>query len=160
MVDITKLKELSNNPREITDAAFEKLKESIERDPEYMENRPIVADKSGMVWGGNQRLKACLALGKKKVPDDWVRFVDWPDDKLRRFALIDNGPEAIGGSWVMELLEEWGDLDFGDFDFADFGFDFDGGDLINLDEKEQQKNNSSGDERFIVCPKCGFEVKA
>jgi hypothetical protein len=160
MIKLSNLKTLENNPRKISAEAMEKLKESIERDPEYMENRPIVADKSGTVWGGNQRLKACLALGKIEVPDDWVRFVDWPEDKLRRFAIVDNGPEAMSGENDLEKLTEWAELDFGDFDFADFGFDFDGGDLINLDEKEQQKNNSSGDERFIVCPKCGFEVKA
>ena len=142
MIDITELKLLEKNPRKISVEAMEKLKESIERDPEYMENRPIIADKNGTVWGGNQRLKACLDLGKNKVPDSWVRFVDWPEDKLRRFALVDNGPEAMSGENDLEILTEWAELDFGDFDFADFGFDFYSSDEIidfnNIDGGNKQ----------------------
>ena len=53
MIDLTGLKLLENNPRKISDEAMSRLKRSIERDPEFMEKRPIVTDKAMVVWGGN-----------------------------------------------------------------------------------------------------------
>ena len=127
MIDLTGLKLLENNPRKISDEAMSRLKRSIERDPEFMEKRPIVTDKAMVVWGGNQRLKACLALGKKEVPDSWVRSVDWPEDKLRRFALVDNAPDGMSGGWDFDVLADWTELDYGDdFEFDELGFELEG----------------------------------
>jgi hypothetical protein len=63
---ITDLKPASYNPRAISDAAFEGLKESIKKfglvDP------LIVNTRTGLLVGGHQRLKAAEALGIEEVP--------------------------------------------------------------------------------------------
>jgi hypothetical protein len=45
-VSLKPFKTNERNPRLITDVAFEKLCNSIERDPSFMELRPIVRDES------------------------------------------------------------------------------------------------------------------
>ena len=64
---LSKLKLHPTNPRKIDPGALDKLKESIQRDPEFMVLRPIVYDADGTILGGNQRYRACKALGMKEV---------------------------------------------------------------------------------------------
>ena len=71
-MNISDIKANPRNPRKIADADLDKLKKSIERDPEFMRLRPIVVDENNMVLGGNQRLKAITALGYSDIPDEWV----------------------------------------------------------------------------------------
>ena len=71
---LSKLKLNPSNPRQITDAQFERLKKSIaEFGDKMMPLRPIVYDETGTVLGGNMRLRAIKALGMKEIPDDWAR---------------------------------------------------------------------------------------
>lgn len=96
-----------DNPRNITDEALEKLKESISRDPEFMELRPIIIDKNNMVLGGNQRLKAIRALGYKEIPVNWVKKADTlTEEQYNRFILVDNAPEGMQGEWDYGKLIE------------------------------------------------------
>lgn len=61
------------NPRTIKTEAFNRLCESIKRDPEFMVLRPIVVDEKNVILGGNQRHRACVVLGMKDVPVQWVK---------------------------------------------------------------------------------------
>lgn len=107
MIKVSTIKLREDNPRMITEAALDKLGESIERDPEYMVIRPIVIDEDRVVLGGNQRLKAIIKLGKKTIPDKWVVQVkDWEEAKRKRFILVDNGPEGMSGGWDIDKLED------------------------------------------------------
>jgi hypothetical protein len=97
------------NPRKITDEALQKLCESIERDPQFMELRPIVVDENNVILGGNQRYRACLKLGKETVPASWVKVATGlTDEQRKRFIIVDNGPEGMSGDWDAELLKiDW-----------------------------------------------------
>lgn len=65
-VSISDVKPAKYNPRDISDSAFEGLKESIKKfglvDP------LIVNTRTNVLVGGHQRLKACEALGMTHVP--------------------------------------------------------------------------------------------
>ena len=123
MIDLESLKPNDRNPRKIADSALEKLCESIKRDPQFMELRPIVVDEERRILGGNQRYRACLALGKKAIPESWVRVAAGLTKKQRdRFILIDNAPEGAAGYWDFDMLqEEWkiADLEALGFKFAE-----------------------------------------
>lgn len=107
------------NPRTIAPEAMERLKASIQRDPEFMRLRPIVVGPDGIVIGGNQRLRACAELGIDPLPDGWVVRADrLTDDQRRRFILVDNAPEGMSGAWDFERLAS----DFADIDLAEIGF--------------------------------------
>lgn len=80
-----------------------------------MELRPIVTDVSGMVLGGNMRLKALQHLGMKEIPDSWVRKAsELTADEQRRFIIADNVSggewdiEALQSDWDAQELEDWG----------------------------------------------------
>lgn len=99
------IRPLKRNPRRITQEAFSKLCESIERDPDFMRVNRIKVDENGVVLGGNQRFKALQALGYDSIPDDWITRVEHADgtpfsqDEKDRLVLIDNSPEGISGSF-------------------------------------------------------------
>ncbi len=110
------------NPRTIAPEAMERLKASIQRDPEFMRLRPIVVGADGIVIGGNQRLRACAELGIDPLPDGWVVRADsLTDEQRRRFILVDNAPEGMSGAWDFERLA----ADFADVDLSAIGFSAD-----------------------------------
>lgn len=116
---LSTLKSNTTNPRTITDAALQKLCDSIERDPEFMELRPIIVDDDGTILGGNQRYHACLKLGKDAIPDSWVRNgAELTPEAKKRFILIDNAPEGMSGAWDASMLQqEWSLADLKDLGF-------------------------------------------
>ncbi len=108
----SELKPLANNPRKITDQAIQRLQDSIKRDPEYMVARPLIVGQDNVILGGNQRWRAIKALGMDEIPEEWVRRVDWDEEKARRFVLVDNAPTGMAGDWDVDLLKaEWLDVD-------------------------------------------------
>ena len=121
-IDLHTLKPNERNPRKITPDALKKLCESIERDPAFMELRPIIIDESRMILGGNQRFRACQQLGMKSVPSAWVRTATGlTEEQRKRFILVDNAPDGMAGEWDMEILAaEWQIPELGDL-----GFDLD-----------------------------------
>jgi hypothetical protein len=84
------------NPRKISDQALDSLVQSIERfgfvDP------VIVNDRTGILVGGHQRLKAAKKLGLKDVPVVAVNL-DEAEEKALNVAL-----NKISGEWDLELL--------------------------------------------------------
>jgi len=108
-IKLATLRPHDRNPRKISDDALAKLCASIERDPAFMELRPIVVDEANVIMGGNQRYAACLKLGKKEVPSSWVKVATGLTKEQRnRFILVDNAPEGMAGDWDLELLKmDW-----------------------------------------------------
>ena len=114
---------LANNPRTIRESAFNRLVESIERDPDFLLARGIVvwqvpqvsavaegeknpfAGQEGklVILGGNQRAKALIALGKTELKREWVVEAKNADGtwfspaQAERFVLLDNGGDGISG---------------------------------------------------------------
>ncbi len=121
LVALSSLTPNESNPRRITEAAFKKLCASIKRDPKFMELRPIVVDEDGVIIGGNQRYRACLALGRQKVPEAWVKLApNLTAKQRRRFILLDNSPEGMAGYWDYEILQD--EYDLGELEEAGFMF--------------------------------------
>lgn len=105
-VDIDDLKETEHNPRQITKKEFEKLKKSLQEDPEFLEAREIVVDENLTILGGHQRIKALKDMGKKEV--EVKQVIGWSKEKKRRFVIKDN---IQNGEWDMdELANHWDDL--------------------------------------------------
>lgn len=66
-MEITKLSKLKTNPRNprtITDAQFERLKDSLLVFPKMLTLRPLATDGNGIVLGGNMRLRALKDIAK------------------------------------------------------------------------------------------------
>lgn len=99
------LKKLENNPRSITEKQLQKLKESIQRNPDYFEARPIIlSDRTGelVIIAGNQRYDACVQLGIKEVPT--VLIPNLTEEREREIIIRDN---VNNGEWDMARLFEW-----------------------------------------------------
>ena len=112
---------LPRNPRTWTAGDLERTKRSIERDGDFLEDRPLLAvpAESGkgeryIVFAGNLRLKACKESGVKSAPVV-VYFPETDEDRetVKRRAMLDNGSF---GSWDYDALaNEWDDLPLADF---------------------------------------------
>lgn len=112
---ITKLKLNDKNPRTIKDTKFTQLVRSIENFPKMMQLRPIVVDEHFVILGGNMRYRACLELGMKEIPDEWVKVAKGlTEEEKRRFTIEDN---VQFGDWDWDVLaNEWDTamlIDFG-----------------------------------------------
>lgn len=105
------------NPRQITDEELEKLKTSIE---EFGYIEPIIVNEvNNHVVGGNQRLRALIALGYDEVDCVYVHIEDINKEKACNVAL-----NKISGDWDEEKLENiFQDLEFNGFDLTFTGFD-------------------------------------
>lgn len=96
-IELVKLKDIKlnpENPRVHTEAQFRKLVRSIEEFPEMLTTRPIILDETGMILGGNFRVKAVKAAGYIDVPA--IRKKDWSEEKKMEFIYKDN---INSGEW-------------------------------------------------------------
>jgi hypothetical protein len=119
VVDLTTIKASDHNPRRIKPESFDRLCESIKRDPQFMALRPIVVDEGGVILGGNQRYRACRHLGLQTVPASWVMVAaDLTPEQRHRFMLVDNAPDGMSGSWDVDALTAgWSVPDLGALGF-------------------------------------------
>ena len=110
-VSIKTIKENGENPRNISDENYKKLKRSIQDFPEMLEARPLVIDENNTVIGGNMRLRVLKDLGYTKVPTEQV---SWTEEQKQEFIIKDNVAfgewdwEALGENWNVDNLKEWG----------------------------------------------------
>jgi site-specific DNA-methyltransferase (adenine-specific) len=119
-IKLLTLKLSDRNPRTIKGEAFERLCESIKRDPEFMVLRPIVVDEENVILGGNQRYRACRHLGMAEVPAEWVKVANGlTPEQRKRFVVVDNAPDGMAGEWDEDLLAACYDL----AELKDLGFD-------------------------------------
>lgn len=95
------------NPRKIAMPDLEQLKKSIETDPDFLKLwKPTVyqVGKRWVVLAGNQRVKACKALGIKRLQCD-VLDEKTPPETLRRIVIKAN---RMAGEDDFDLLKmEW-----------------------------------------------------
>jgi DNA modification methylase len=107
---------LPKNPRLIKDSKFEKLKKSIEDNPEMLGMREVLVYPHGskfVIIGGNMRFQACKDLGFTEVPCK-VLDKDTTAEQLRAITIKDNVGfgehdwELLANEWDSVELEEWG----------------------------------------------------
>ena len=109
---------LPSNPRTWTRQDLDKLKASIERDPDFLEDRPalIVPYKKDkfIVFGGNMRSAANQELNRPTMPAmKYIPETDEDRETIKRRALVDNGSF---GAWDFDALaNEWDDLPLTDW---------------------------------------------
>lgn len=118
LVPLARLTPAAWNPRLIRDERFRSLVRSIEEDPEFMRNRPILATADGTIYAGNMRYRAAAQAGWTEVP---AIIEDIPEAQAKARAVRDNNG---WGEWqdeeLTELLHDIGNLG-GSLD--DLGFD-------------------------------------
>ena len=105
------------NPRQITTEELEKLKTSLE---EFGYIEPIIVnDVNNHVVGGNQRLKALIALGYTEVDCVYVHIEDINKEKACNVAL-----NKISGDWDEDKLRTvLEDIELSPIDIKLTGFD-------------------------------------
>lgn len=140
-IDLNEINLLDKNPRKITKEKFDKLKNDIEKDTEYLKQRPPLLNLlkgKYYCYAGTQRVKAAKELGYKSI---WCFVEDNVSEKVQdQRMLIDN---THSGQWDIDLLRE---LDFEILELQDMGipiFDLNVDDLVDFfqkDESQEKKN--------------------
>ena len=158
-IPLAKLSPNPRNPRSIRDSQFQKLCDSIKRDPEFMTLRPIVVDADNLILGGNMRYRACAHLGMKTVPAAWVKVAeDLTEEQRQRFVLVDNAPDGMAGEWDYDILSADWELP----ELEELGFDklIIATDFAPTDAERQSKLDELNSHQATVecvCPNCGHE---
>lgn len=93
-----------HNPRTISKDAYEKLKRSIERNPDGLTANKI-AHKDGIIISGNQRYRAILELGLTIKPE-WLKDLSgWTQEQIDEWVIQSN---ISAGEWDWDILaNEW-----------------------------------------------------
>lgn len=102
---LSEMKKLDGNPRKITPEQLETLKQSIEKNKDYFEARPLIlSNRTGelVVIAGNQRYEACKQLGIEECPT--VLLEGLTEEREKEIIIRDN---VNNGEWDEELLQEW-----------------------------------------------------
>jgi DNA modification methylase len=94
------LRENPSNPRRIQHDDYDRLKRNLERAPDMLRARPVIARADGEIIGGHMRWRAARDLGWTSIPT--IR-VDIDDAAAREWNIRDN---AGFGEWVDEQLAE------------------------------------------------------
>jgi ParB-like chromosome segregation protein Spo0J len=144
-IDVSELKPHPNNPRVIKDAAFATLCESIRKNKDYFETRPILCNKKKIVFAGNMRLAAAKKIGMKKVP---VAIMDIPVDRQKEIMIRDNRAQ---GEWDWDKLAN----EFDQNKLVEWGFSEDD---FYIDQNQPDEEESDGDAPGTrTCPSCGHQ---
>lgn len=108
---------LPSNPRQWTKDDIRRTKESLERDPDFLEDRPVLlvsCENGFIVFAGNLRCTAAKEAKLKSVPAVVYEPENDEDrETIKRRSILDNGSF---GSWDFDALaNEWDDLPLTDF---------------------------------------------
>ena len=135
------------NPRQITTEELEKLKTSLE---EFGYIEPIIVnDVNNHVVGGNQRLRALIALGYDEVDCVYVHIEDINKEKACNVAL-----NKISGDWDEDKLRVvLEDIELSPIDIKLTGFD-----ELELTELEVKKPITVHEDDFIIEDEEDMEV--
>lgn len=97
---------LPRNPRQWTKADIDKTAASLERDPDFLEDRPILLTPEMIAFAGNLRLTAAKQIKRKEVPVIiYTPETDEDYETIKRRTILDNGSF---GAWDMDsLANEW-----------------------------------------------------
>lgn len=138
---------LPKNPRHIKSEKYEKLKKSIEDNPEMLGMREVLVYPHGskyVIIGGNMRFQACKELGFITVPCK-VLDKNMTAEQLRAITIKDNVGfgehdwELLANEWDSVELEEWG-LEVPNF-FNDTDLDYS---ILDDEEADQQISDMAG----------------
>lgn len=146
------------NPREMTDTEFRKLKRSLQRDPGFTALSELKVYPYEGRWftiGGNMRLRAIRELGWKETVCKPIPG-DTDAETLNRYILLDN---ASFGKWDFDrLANEWDMKELADLCIEIPGLDDHGsaeGDGKEKDEPETDVVKKS----FTLAPEQVADVK-
>ena len=139
-IDINLIKPYKDNPREISQEAVKKVKNSIK---EFGNNQPIVIDQNNVIVVGHTRFKALKSLGKKTA---FVIKKNFDKNKSIAYRIMDNrsGEES---KWSNKLLKEEIKL----LSDEKFNLDLTGFDTSEIDSmffKEETIDTDIGSEAF------------
>lgn len=110
---------LPTNPRQWTQTDIDKTRDSVLRDPDFLEDRPLLVipleEKKWVVFAGNLRREGAKA-GKVKEVSAVIYYPETEEDKqtIKRRAILDNGSfgawdyDALANEWDDLPLTEWG----------------------------------------------------
>jgi len=103
---------LPKNPRQWTQEEIDKTKDSLERDRDFLEDRPLLVvpfEDGFVVYAGNMRCTAAKELGLETLPCVTYEPECVEDrDTIKRRSILDNG---AFGAWDWDALaNEWDDL--------------------------------------------------
>lgn len=117
-VNIKDLTLLERNPRKITKDQMQKLCKSIQSDPDFLFNRPVlVHDKDGKleVYAGNQRVRAAQQLKWKTIP--CIIEKGLLEEIIKERIIKDNKTygefdiDMLANEWDSEILKDCGFTD-------------------------------------------------
>lgn len=126
---------LPKNPRTWTQTDLDKTKQSLERDSDFHEDRPVLVvrhENKLLVFAGNLRTSAAKSLKWKNI-DAICYTPECEEDKniIKRRTILDNG---AFGEWDMDMLaNEWDDLPLSDW-----------GVVVNWDEVNLEESGEGG----------------
>lgn len=132
---------MPKNPRQWTQDGVNKAKDSLERDPDFLDDRPLLVvphDGAFVVYAGNMRLTAARELGVEALPCVSYEPESVEDrDTIKRRAILDNGDF---GAWDWDALaNEWDDLPLGDWGVPNWGNDDEEEEPTDLDAEPRNK---------------------
>ena len=152
-IELKKLKLLERNPRTISKTQMEKCKASLERNPAFLWDRPIlvnVVDGKYNVYGGNQRVRAARKLGWKEIPCSVSH--DLTEEEIKERIILDNAHfgqndyEMLANDYDVELLLNCG--------YTEQSLQIDGG----VHEVENEESESVAEEKVRYCPHCNGQL--
>jgi len=167
-VQIDSIYPYPENPREIEEGQFEKLKKSIKEfgfvEPLVINDRKHSSfkdkEKKPTIIGGNMRWRAAKDEGHKEVPTVWISL------NRNKEAMLNIALNRISGKWDITKLEKMvyelssEDLDL-DLDLTGLeGWElklYNPGEDIGFPENIDEKDMPNQLKTKNKCPKCGYE---
>jgi DNA modification methylase len=116
---LSALRAWPENPRRIRPARFDDLKRAMVAERAMLEAKPLWALPDGVVFAGNQRLRAALELGWDAIPV--VTVTGLSPEQVKTWALLDNN--AFGDWDEPALAELLAELEASGLDLALTGFE-------------------------------------
>jgi len=156
MVAIETVKPYDTNPRIISEAAVDRVANSIR---EFGWRQPIVVDDDDVVIVGHTRLQAAQKMGLEEVP---IHVADGlSKDQVRALRIADNKTHELSG-WdedllgreLQELSESNVDVSLSAFDDAEVKKLLEALNPTPPDDFQSFGDDISTDHK---CPKCGYE---
>ena len=153
-MDIHEIKPYKDNPREISQEAVKKVKNSIS---EFGNNQPIVIDQNNVIVVGHTRWKALKQLNKTKA---FVIKKHFDKNKAIAYRIMDNRSGAES-QWDKQLLmselqvlkDDKFDLDLTGFDALELKDIMLDKDLFEPTDKDDQGKLDQDTKE--ICPECG-----
>jgi hypothetical protein len=173
------VKGLPKNPRFIKDAKFQKLKKSIQENPEMLGARELIVyphkDKY-VVIGGNMRYEALKDLDYSEIPCK-ILPKNFTPKQLRAIVIKDNVSygemdwEILANEWDAQETNDWGvDVFIPEVEIFDTEYtpetapvtsykEITERDVQNTEEKLNNQHQEVKKYIECMCPNCGSEFK-